>query len=71
MPVTAARLGRLGLRDWDGWHVNARAYTWSGGRGDLTDRKTSWLRAACRERKIKPKGLTRRQMIDALFKHGR
>ena len=51
--------------------MNARAYTWGGGRGDLTDRKTSWLRAACRERKIKPKGLTRRQMIDALLKHGR
>ena len=52
-----------------GGGVAQYAFTWSG-RRDLTGHKTSWLRAACRERKIKPKGLTRRQMIDALIKHG-
>lgn len=46
------------------------AYTWTG-RRDLNRHKKSWLRGACRERRIKPKGMTRRQMVEALLKRGR
>jgi hypothetical protein len=46
------------------------AYTWTHGRSELAKHKKSWLRAACRERKISPKGLTRREMIKALAKRG-
>jgi hypothetical protein len=60
----------LRTRPHDGGQVNNHAYTWTG-RADLTEHKKSWLRGACRERKIKPKGMTRRQMVAALLTHGR
>jgi hypothetical protein len=50
--------------------VANRAYTWAHGRSELAAHKKAWLRAACRERRIDPKGMNRRQMIKALLKRG-